>query len=102
METPSFYDSINMDFIKQRSRITKLVDKTVRFPDRKKEDLAPTLYSPTNLLLTASPRFTLAKTARNNFVEKYTKNKAIVPAPNTYHPEKAEKYVTLGMRRSYK
>lgn len=103
MTTPSHYEAINIERIKNRAPITKLLDKTVRFPERPKVDMAPTLYSPVGTLVqTASPRLTFAKVKRNNFVERYTKLKSLVPAPTAYNPEKAEKYVTIGARRSYK
>lgn len=65
--------------------------------------MSPALYKPSDKLVkNTAPLFSYAKSPIKNFVSQYTKDKNFVPSPNTYSPEKADKILTIGARRSYK
>ena len=44
--------------------------------------------------------FSISKAPKLNFIEMATKRKKYVPGVGTYHTEKADKIITLGVRRS--
>jgi hypothetical protein len=65
--------------------------------------MSPTLYKPVDKLIRESaPECGFSKCKISNFVAQYTKDKNFVPSPSAYNPEKADKRITIGARRSYK
>jgi len=65
--------------------------------------MSPALYKPIDKLIReSSPRCGFSKSKIINFVAQYTKDKSFIPSPNSYSPDKADKRITIGARRSYK
>lgn len=103
LSTPPHYNAIDLNKVKERSLSPIMKHKEVRFPPPKKVEIGPGLYKPSeNLTRFKYPIYSCEKSPRNNFVVKYTKLHSFVPSPNTYHPELADRVVTLGARKSYK
>jgi hypothetical protein len=65
--------------------------------------MSPALYKPVEKLVqNNAPNFPFAKNPVKNFIIEYTKRKNFVPGPSAYSPDKADKIITIGARRSYK
>ena len=103
ISSPSHYNAIDLNKVKERSMSPNLKTKLVRFPPSKKVDLGPSLYKPSESLTThKNPNYSTDKSPKVNFIAKYTKLKNFVPSPNTYHPELADRIMTKGLGKSYK
>ena len=106
MNTPPPYEAIDLDKVRNRSpRISGYQNsKDVRFPATIKVDMSPCHYNPNEKLTRViSPRIFISESKTyDRYLDTVLKSKTNVPAPNTYSPEKGDKFVTIGARRSYK
>jgi hypothetical protein len=103
LSTPSHYNPIDLNKVKERSLSPLMKQKEVRFPPAKKVEMGPGIYKPSeNLTKFKYPIYSCEKSPRNNFVARYTKVHSFVPSPNTYHPELADRVITKGVHKSYK
>ena len=110
--TPSFYNSIEMDKYKRTSpKYDWKVSKTKRIEPLKRTakdqpETSPSTYKPDESLkarvLQSSPRFSYPKEKGKSFIARYQAQKAFVPAPCAYNTDAAYSKVTIGARRGYK
>ena len=110
--TPPHYNSIDLDKFKTSSpKYDWKISKTVRISPLKKTPASKPEVSPNsyradvalkNKIHTSEPRYSYPKEKGRSFIQKYQKDKAFVPAPNSYDIDRAKKYITLGARRGYK
>ena len=109
--TPPHYNSIDLDKFKTTSpKYDWKISKTVRISPLKKTpafkpEVSPMSYKAIEgkrYVNHSQPRYSYPKEKGKSFIEKSQKDKAFVPAPNSYDIDKAKKIVTLGARRGYK
>ena len=51
---------------------------------------------------TSESRYSIPKEKGRSFIQKVQKDKAFVPAPNSYNLDKGKNFITLGARKGYK
>ena len=96
----------NLELTKRKAPSTDFkVTKTIRFKPLPKSDLSPTSYKPDNASRHVKPRalfYTQGKEKLKTYITRHTDAKTFVPSPSAYKIEAADRFVTLGARRSYK
>ena len=78
---------------------------TIRFKPPVKTDLSPTSYKPDLAEKFTKPRklnYSIPKEKLKTYIVRNTEKKQFVPSPSAYKIEQADKFITLGARRSYK
>ena len=105
-QSPSFYNTVRFDLYKQKAPIVDFkTTKLVRFQPPVKTDLSPTSYKAdvsAHKFATSNPNYSQPKEKAKSFINQYIKKKQFVPPPNAYKIEKADKFITIGARKSYK
>lgn len=103
-QSPSHYDSIKLDFYKQRSPKCITTDRGERFQKSPKNNSpSPQSYKAEQVDL--APRVTSVKfgTAKpKNFIDTFKKVAETKPSPATYNIDQCFRSTTLGFSKGYK
>lgn len=108
--TPAAYSTVNNDRYRFKKangiEFSRLKEKRFKpgvFEDKSKP--APGSYQPLKAEPVIRPKmavYTVSKEKGGNFFSKTSKDRKWVPGPGSYKIDKADKFITIGARRSYK
>ena len=96
----------NLDSYRRKAPSTDWkTTKTIRFKPLPKSDLSPTSYKPDLANKIVRPKalaYSTGKEKLNTYITRHTSSKAFVPSPSAYNPDKADTFITIGARKSYR
>ena len=104
-QTPAIGQYNNLNYALKKPTAPRLVSKVPRFLPEVRKSSAPGIYNVNEAVTSkyqSAKKQNFSRLPKKTFLDRLVKEKNKVPAVGAYDTAKADKYLTISVRRSYK